>query len=323
MTSEEFSQEQLVALDNLVDSLNVGLEEIANKKYNLRLTPARLAGPGFYAGMAGGKKHMKGGAKSCDDWKIKLAVNAFMVVIASGIGMAALIGYMNIFGLNVAMVSLFEAIYEIYNSIPIYSTLGGISKATISASGAAASTIGVAAINVPPVLYNFLKSLSILAPVVGVGRYYGTGISINDDLDKALSVVNKQIQELSDSGKRITRSISSKIEALQQRAKELKEKIIEKSKADPIPSSEGTLQDFIRKSHSNTRDFLCNLIDIIRDPIGVDELIKSINESELSGGKRTKRYKKNTKKHKKTNQKTKKRTKKTHKNKYKKRQIKK
>jgi hypothetical protein len=270
LKEDMLNKEQLDALSQLTDSIDKGLEIIAEKHgYNLRMTKARMEGPGFYAGQAGGKnknkkRRMRGGAGICDGWKVSLAIDAFIIALAAGTGLGVLNFYLTTFGLDVSLGKIFSALYDIYQSGNVMTTTGHLASAAASGTYGIFSSGTTAALKAPGILMSLLKPISLLGLPVAGGRYLSTGISATEDLQKTLEVINSKISSMKEYSGAVTRSMRSKLETLQQKAQSLQREINERV-GKPIVSK-----------HNYLKETICGVLDKIiggvSDPLGFGDL---------------------------------------------------
>lgn len=302
---EQLTEEQILAIGELSDSISEGLEVIQHR-YNLRQTPARMAGPGYYTIKGGKKSNMRGGNRSCDDWRVNYAVNAFMIVLASGIGLSALLKYMSVFGFDEATKTFFQALLNIIYSLDTQ-PLMHIKDAIVSGSISSIKVGSMAVGETSNVLISFLKPIALIAPGVGFGAYALGSRNMNEDLEKTLEVINAQLENLQSRTGAVTRSVNEKIMSLKARSEELKQLIMEKARElKEFAESDQIVQSTMRSSYNKIKDMICKLIDLIRGSpefasnvlsklsgplLGTDKLAQNIGEllekaDLMSGGRR-------------------------------------
>lgn len=267
---DTLNKEQLDALSQLTDSIDKGLEIIAEKHgYNLRMTKARMEGPGFYAGQAGGKnknkkRRMRGGAGICDGWKVSLAIDAFIIALAAGTGLGVLNFYLSSYGLDTSLGKIFSTLYEIYKSGTVMTTTGHLASAAASGTSGLFSSSVTAAVKTPGILVSLLKPISLLGLPVAGGRYLSTGISATEDLQKTLEVINRKISSMKEYSGAVTRSMRSKLETLQQKAQSLQTQINERV-GRPVAAK-----------HNYLKETICGVLDkiigTVTDPLGFGDL---------------------------------------------------
>lgn len=270
---DTLNKEQLDALSQLTDSIDKGLEIIAEKHgYNLRMTKARMEGPGFYAGQAGGKnknkkRRMRGGAGICDGWKVSLAIDAFIIALAAGTGLGVLNFYLSSYGLDTSLGKIFSTLYEIYKSGTVMTTTGHLASAAASGTSGLFSSSVTAAVKTPGILVSLLKPISLLGLPIAGGRYLSTGISATEDLQKTLEVINRKISSMKEYSGAVTRSMRSKLETLQQKAQSLQKQINERV---------GSVRRTVATKHNYLKETICGVLDKIiggvSDPLGFGDL---------------------------------------------------
>jgi len=246
----QMPDEQMDALANLVGELKLS-PVIAIPESNVdNSVPATIARPirssrfsGSYAEpdlrkRLGGKRsrNMSGGGKCEDNRYVNMAVNSAIVMSGTAAALGAGYGgytvlahFMDAFGLDAAVKSSIEAIYQ--SGMAIGKTVGtagasvasGAMDVTTSAVSGLKSVVPAVGKTVGPVAYTG----AMAGPLVALGRYVGTEQSARDDLQAILSGLETQYTGLNDKIGTVTRTMASKKEQYASQIQDVRRKIEE------------------------------------------------------------------------------------------------
>ena len=278
----QMPDEQMDALANLVGELKLS-PVIAIPESNVdNSVPATIARPirssrfsGSYAEpdlrkRLGGKRsrNMSGGGKCEDNRYVNMAVNSAIVMSGTAAALGAGYGgytvlahFMDAFGLDAAVKSSIEAIYQ--SGMAIGKTVGtagasvasGAMDVTTSAVSGLKSVVPAVGKTVGPVAYTG----AMAGPLVALGRYVGTEQSARDDLQAILSGLETQYTGLNDKIGTVTRTMASKKEQYASQIQDVRRKIEEynnNTQADAEVATENTIHNFKR-----LKTALCRAID--------------------------------------------------------------
>ena len=326
MASQSLNSDQLKALEELTNEMEV---IVRSGKYDLR--PSAATAPGHFnetrlANVASGRigGGMRGGSV-CNPW-VRLFINGCITIGIAGTGFKVLNFFAVAYGLDAGIVKLGQILYS--NAGSLVSGAGSVVGHTASA---ASSAVGVAA-SASDAAFRATSAMAPSAALIGLPLFSGfiigrksAGISAAEDYASILATLNVQYDEITESGRRVTRSMSEKAEQIKAQIADIKSKIASSASAasasatsaassvDDMTSKICAFMDLIVAKAASARKSVSDFID---DPIGMKALTDEAMRGLKFGGKRkSRKHHKKSRKHHKKSHKGKKHHKKSHKGK--------
>jgi hypothetical protein len=279
------------ALIVLMEQLNVASEYIILDVAATEIAKRQVRGrePGYYSRLASGKMltptsspkssrkgnkgNKKGGAKkACDRNIVSLAIDSAIIMAgaaalsgASYVGFGALISFMQIYGLDEAIQSAIQILYEslknaLISSLNAGRSVGsGLAGAISSIFAATLSSASSAFTHSRPIL----TSLVTLTPPVLFGRYFKTGLNAQTEAIALLNSLKKQHTSIKEYTGALTRSLAAKKEALEAKIAEINSSI--SSAATPVSSAATHVSEYYRHLKAG----ICLVIDSGADVAGI------------------------------------------------------